>query len=240
MIKGLRAFLSLLISFLLVVGSCGVICASSVQFYLSRDETKQNRTADLTLYAQGKDDVAAFMVELTFDDRALEYKDYSLLCSDMQAEVNEARDGYIKAVFLSEDSLDCSSDTMLATFSFKALCDGNHEVSLLVADAINIESQDITAECKPGSVLVAAVPIKDNATASSENESLQSDGSESEIQDSEDVCTQGNTKLEKSNDDNGLLVFLILTVLALVCVAAFVSYKIGSKISSKGEGKNEK
>ena len=233
----IRNLVSILVCTVLIVASCVTFCGTSVQFYLSDEEVKTGRLFDIDLSAQGTDDVAAFSVDIAFDGSALEYRDFSLNVDGLQAEVNATEKGMIKAVFLCEDSLDFSSDTEIATFSFKALCSGDYQVELSVSDAIDSNYNDIKVQSQWGTVSVVSAPGSDNKSKVRTTD-ISSIAEEETAETNKNIKESSEkTELNGNNDNRSTVFFVLMAILTLLCIVAFVFYKVGVGVQQRKEGK---
>jgi len=240
----MKKFIQLLTTLVLCCALSGIcfadVFALQVTFSLNEVQTKMNRTFEVTLSARGCDDIAAFVCNLSFDGDAMEYKGHALASSDMQAEVNSHNKGSVKAVLLCEDSVDCSDETILITFSFKALKEGEHSISAFVSDLINSKSENLEAVSAKSSVYVSQVPVKNNSDYQTDGTEY-ADGDVTGNELTEENSQEGNTQIKgKDSAEMYMWFFAVLVALSLLAAVGFVCYKLGEKNKEKRKkGKDE-
>lgn len=239
--KSLRRLSAFLFGFLIFTASFTVCLGAKAGFSLTDVNTKENRLFDVTLSAEGYEDVAAFLCELEFDESAVAYRDFTLNVKGAQMHVNSEQKGRIKAVFLCEESVDCLGDSDIVTFSFKALKSGNHSIDFKISELINSASQDLKANSGFCCVSVADIPSPDTHQKPHKTDEKNFFSMAESLQTitSSDEAKAGSTQIG-ADDNNGEVIVLVILALLLMLGVLVVMYKPIVKKLSKNKDKIKK
>lgn len=215
--------------------------AESAEFSLSDAKSGEGRLFELTLSAQGSDNLAAFVAELQFDTEKLEYRSETVCSENAEYSVN-TENGKITVAYLCEEGIDCRESESLVTFSFKALSSENSQVSLSVREVVDTDSRDITVFSEKGAAVTiqTGVPSADSGSYSAQGGAVSGDAqgveatqASSDISDNlqieSDRVQSGSLNIEDDKDNSAIVVSCVLAVMALLCVAVFVAYRVGAE-----------
>ena len=232
MTKGLR-LLSLILLFGVFMSFIPTAYAHQIGFGFENINTKKNRICEIPFYTVGEADVAAFVMDVTFDSESLSYRGYTLMQEHFEVQANLIDDGHLKLVFLCEESVECKDKTTLITFSFKALKEGKTEINARISDAINSDCKEIEVSFSGATVSIEKASKGEN-TADSENITETKD-SASEVSSTKDEIS-GNTRIDSSSKNNNLFLVIVILLLSL-CMVGYIFYKLGARASAKNKKK---
>lgn len=200
--------------------------AEGLGFSLSHEQVSVNRLFEVTLSAKGEYSLSAFIAELIYDPDVLRY-DSASVQDDVQYSVNSLEAGKLTAVYLDERGVSCTKGTVLMSFKFKAMTEGNTEIKISVRDAITSESTDISVlRCTSSQVAVLS--------------KVSADKNSDKVTSSKESVTETTEKYEESNSlikgttniggvpvSNQTIVSIVLSFLCTLCVAVYIAYRLG-------------
>lgn len=241
-IRSLKAAVALIIAAAMLITPLWVSAAESAEFSLTDVQVTKGKLCELTLSAQGSDDLAAFVAELWFDADSLEYLTATVCAENAEFSVN-AESGKITVAYFCEEGVDCRKSTGLMTFSFKALSSENSEVSLSVRDAVDTYGKDITVFDEKGSAVTAVTgALSENSDGYSSQggavsaDAQSSDSSQASSQvfgvssEAEGDEKQADTLYVPGGKRNSATVIsIVIGVLALLSAAVFIAYRAGQE-----------
>lgn len=207
-------------------------------FFLEAVSVGSNRLFEITLCADNIEDVASFIVHISYDKSLIEYRETRAEINDAIFSVNSESDSEITAVFLKTDSVSCRDKTELMTFKFKSLKSGEGELSLDIEDAIDKNGTDISglsvysadvSVSSSGRVSLKSTKRGDGLSADNTNSSdTQSDIS---IGTEDEALTHLTVKGRDHNTE--LIILLAVFGILVLAVAVICAYKLGKRNGHK-------
>lgn len=214
--------------------SFNVSADNSGSFYLGDVSVGSNRLFEVTLYADNIENVASFIVHISYDESVIEYRDTRSEINDATFSVNDGCNRDITAVFLKGDSVSCSDKTPLMIFKFKSLKAGESVLSLEIEDAIDKNGTDISEF----SAYSATVSVSTSGSVSLKSTKSGNGSSKDNTNSSK---TQPDTSVGTENEDmtylsvkgraynTELIISLVVFCALIMAVAVFCAYKLSKK-----------
>lgn len=223
-----------------------VSAANSIDFRLSNAECDVNRLFEISVIANGYQDLCAVTFEFTYDKSMFEFRETNA-CDGSLVKSNEL-DNCVKAVYLCADGADISAGKTIFTITYKALKAGTGYIDFSVYECVgqDIEFMDVVG-CTSAKITVSESSGNKESSAgnSSKSSSISSSGnSENDDTSSKSVRTE-EASSQSTVDNLGVInsindnkpKYIILGVfigIGIVIVLCFV-FLLGRKTS---ENKN--
>lgn len=211
-------------------------------FFLETVSVGSNRLFEITLCADNIEDVASFVVHISYDKSLIEYREAGSEINDAIFSVNSECESEITAVFLKADSVSCRDKTRLMTFKFKSLKSGESGLSLDIEDAIDKNGTDIS----DFSVYSAAVLVSPSGSVSLKStksgDGVFADNTNSSDTQSDISIGTGDealTHLTVKGRDHNTELIILFAVFGILVLAATVlcAYKLGKRNGHKSSEK---
>ncbi len=237
---GFSVRLTALICVLLVVmslSSVAMVSADDGEFALSDVETLSGRLFETELTALGDFSVSAFVARLEYDPELIEYRKVSVY-NGADFSVSAVSPGVISVAVVYDEPLECSTSSGLLSVGFKALVAEDSQILLSLDDVLDSQGQDAEVSFCTG----AAVSV--TYSAGSDTQSINPDDPDPESDDKTELVfndgTMANRSLSSGKKEGASLIprisadrtvssAAIMLVLAVVCMAGYIGYKLGFK-----------
>lgn len=154
-----------------------VSAANSIDFRLSNAECDVNRLFEISVIANGYQDLCAVTFEFTYDKSMFEFRETNA-CDGSLVKSNEL-DNCVKAVYLCADGADISAGKTIFTITYKALKAGTGYIDFSVYECVgqDIEFMDVVG-CTSAKITVSESSGRKESSAgnSSKSSSISSSG----------------------------------------------------------------
>lgn len=140
-----RKILSFAFSVILILSCCfNVAALETAEFYLSCSNADNNRIFPLEIYAKGSNvNLSAVKIQLSYDISFVEFREVK--CSIPGAEVKaDSKNKTIDIIFLSNNGVNISNKTHIATVRLKAENSGNTKINMTCSQTINSSVKDVS------------------------------------------------------------------------------------------------
>lgn len=225
MCKRLFCVLFLLV---LLCSPLNTFAENEASFKLSDVSTDKNRLFETKLSVSC--DVAAFVLSLTFDEKALEFREAKALSEDARLSVNSSEAGKVKISYLCESE----SKGDIVTFTFKS-SEQSTSIDLNAEQVIDSDANDISLSgFKGAEVTVNRALAQDKNNNKPQGSKPQAETSES-MPESSAKSSETYIEIPPEKDNNKTLIICIIGGTALIFAVAAVAFILGKKASAENK-----